>query len=450
MEKKKVVIAGGTGFVGRALCGQLEKKYSVTALSRSRKGDMGNTKVVPCDLFSLSQLEEVTVGASLAVYLVHSMQPTARLMQADFADIDLLLADNFARACKKNGVKQIVYLSGLIPEAEELSHHLESRLEVERLLGSHGVPVTSIRAGLIIGPGGSSFQILLNLVKRLPVMVLPEWTRSLTQPVALEDAVKAIEMVLEDKKSYNRHYDIGCAEPMTYAEMLERAAAALGRKLVTLTLPVNSYFLSKLWVRTFSGSSMALVSPLVESLKNDMTVARPILKNPVSFEKAITQAVTQSRKNSGAKSSPIRRQAFTGGNLVRSIQRFKLPAGRSARWASLRYAIWLSRSLKFLDVQFDRSSKVVVFSFAGLKMLELTLVDSRSDDERMVYRITDGLLLDKSGPQGRLEFRTVFNRSILMVAIHDFCPSLPWQVYTLTQAQVHLAVMNAFGRYLEK
>ena len=187
-RKPRVVIAGGTGFVGRRLAVRLRERFEVVVLSRreaDRERDDG-VVIRKCDLFSLLDVEQALAGADYAVYLVHSMVPTSRLTQANFADLDMVVADNFARACGDAGVKQIVYLGGLLPRGDAVSRHLRSRREVEVILASRGVPLTTIRAGLIVGAGGSSFEMLIRLVRRLPVMVCPKWTHTISQPVALK------------------------------------------------------------------------------------------------------------------------------------------------------------------------------------------------------------------------------------------------------------------------
>ena len=178
MSSMTIAVAGASGFIGQALCERLALTHTVVALSRAASPSAGGIERRRCDLFSLLDCERGLTGADVAVYLVHSMMPSARLTQASFADMDLILADNFARAAKRVGVKQIVYLGGVVPETGVLSPHLASRVEVERALAAHGVPVTTLRASLVIGPDGSSFRILQRLVERLPVMLLPRWTRS--------------------------------------------------------------------------------------------------------------------------------------------------------------------------------------------------------------------------------------------------------------------------------
>lgn len=154
-------------------------------------------------------MEQALRDVDVAIYLVHSMLPTARLTQSHFADLDLVMADNFARAARRAGVRHLVYLGGLIPQGEALSPHLASRLEVERTLASRGTPTTALRAGLIVGPDGSSLSILLNLVGRLPFMILPRWTGSDVQPVALRDVVRAVAHVLEEPGRWVGSFDVG-------------------------------------------------------------------------------------------------------------------------------------------------------------------------------------------------------------------------------------------------
>lgn len=183
------------------------------------------------DLFSLADAEDALAGADYAVYLVHSMMPSAKLTQAKFEDMDVILADNFAQAAKKNGVKQIIYLSGIMPaDTTQLSRHLKSRKEVEDILGAYGVPVTTVRAGLIVGPKGSSFPIVKKLVSRLPMMLLPKWTRQKTHPVALDDVMYALKGSIGNDRVSDKTFDIGGPEVMTYKEIMIDTAEVMGKK----------------------------------------------------------------------------------------------------------------------------------------------------------------------------------------------------------------------------
>ena len=198
-ESVRIAIAGGSGFAGKALAAELMRRgHSVRILARSvaDSGEGQQLETRQCDVFSLKQVENSLQGCSIAVYLIHSMMPNNRLTQGTFQDLDLIVADNFARACRKRGIDRIVYIGGIVP-AGELSQHLKSRLEVEQTLAAYGTPLVALRAGLVIGAGGSSYRILARLVKPLPVMVCPAWTRSRSNPVSLADATAALAACCE-------------------------------------------------------------------------------------------------------------------------------------------------------------------------------------------------------------------------------------------------------------
>ena len=164
--KQKIVLAGATGFIGRWIIEEFQNDYQIIALSRKKVKRNPNKKIIwrTVDLYSMSSTEKALEDADIAIYLVHSMQPSTRLNQGEFEDTDLLLADNFSRAAQKNKLKQIIYLGGILPkDNHEISSHLLSRYEVEMTLGARDTPLAAIRAGIIIGPGGSSFKIVTNL-----------------------------------------------------------------------------------------------------------------------------------------------------------------------------------------------------------------------------------------------------------------------------------------------
>ncbi len=236
---KTVVIAGGSGCVGSALARRLSAEWRVVILSRDPpEASDPKTQWRRCDLFSLLQCERVLKGADSAVYLVHSMLPSAHLTQGAFQDMDLVLADNFARAAARAKVRHIVYLGGLVPNEPQFSRHLKSRLEVSYVLGERGVPVTSLRSGIVIGTGSASFGILKALVRRLAVIPCPRWTLSRTQPVALEDAVELIRYCLAHPARSNRSFDISSPAALSYRDMMERIAGILGlrRRFVSVAL----------------------------------------------------------------------------------------------------------------------------------------------------------------------------------------------------------------------
>ena len=163
-------------------------------------------------------------GVDYALYLVHSMQPSTRLNQGNFEDTDLLLADNFSRAAETCKLKHIVYVGGILPKDDlNISKHLKSRFEVEQVLASRSTPLTAVRAGIIIGPGGSSFRIVKRLVQNLPIMACPKWTKSKNQPVDLRIALKTIEQIFGDEKFFNLPIEIGGSEIVTYMDILKKS-----------------------------------------------------------------------------------------------------------------------------------------------------------------------------------------------------------------------------------
>ena len=246
--KTVVAIAGATGFVGSHLIDRLAARAHVVALGRSRPASAApGVEWRTCDLFSSTSTHAALARVDVAFYLVHSMMPSSRLFQGDFHDTDLLLADNFVKACVHAGVKQIVYLGGLVPDAGYVSPHLTSRLEVEGVLQSSGIPTTCLRAGMVVGPGGSSFEILRALVRRLPWMILPKWTRSLGQAVYLDDVVSVLVASVTDPAFRGRTFDVVNGESLTYEDLLRQTATALGKKRYMLAVPIASTGFSKRW-----------------------------------------------------------------------------------------------------------------------------------------------------------------------------------------------------------
>ena len=455
-----IAIAGATGFVGRALCRDLARDHRVIALSRTA-AEIEGVETRACDLFVLGQVEAALSGADVAIYLVHSMLPSARLTQASFADLDLLLADDFARAAERAGVKRILYVGGLVPEDGPLSPHLASRKEVEETLGSRGAALAALRCGIIVGPGSSSLWILVNLVRRLPAMILPRWTESSSQPIALADLVGAVRIVLEEPERFTGAFDLGGPGRMSYREMLARTAGVLGRRRWLLGVPLFTSRLSRLWVSIFGSAPLALVTPLVESLRHEMRVAPNPLQDRIApaakgFETALADALDARGRPLPPPSSirlgaPARRLLHQA-RSVRSVQRLPLPPGRDARWAAEEYLRFLPRFMRpWIRVETDAAGGARFF-FAGTRLCLLALqLASGSERDRTELEIVGGTMLARAdGPRGRFELRQVLGDTALLAAIHDYRPALPWRLYQLTQARVHLAVMRGFARHLAR
>ena len=271
-----VAVIGASGFVGRNLISRLSKEHTTFALTRSRAADQPEgVEWRRTDLFSAQSTFAALKGIDTAIYLVHSMMPSSHLFQGHFHDTDLLLADNFARGCVANGVKQIIYLGGLRPEGY-VSPHLQSRLEVEEVYRATEIPVTVLRAGMIVGPGGSSFEILRTLVQRLPFMILPEWTERSTQAIFIDDIVEVIARAIENPEFKGQTFDVVNGETLNYKTLLKTMARTLGRKRMMVPLPISSVEFSKVWVQIFGNSSAELVSPLVDSLLCNLPQMQPV------------------------------------------------------------------------------------------------------------------------------------------------------------------------------
>jgi uncharacterized protein YbjT (DUF2867 family) len=449
----RIVVAGASGYVGMALIQQLLDRFPearITAIARRvRRSDDPRVEWRACDLFSLRSLEAaLPAQVDAAIYLVHSMGPTAHLDQGSFADYDLILADNFARAIGATGVRHVIYLGGLIPRTGNLSPHLRSRLEVEETFINHGLPLTVFRAGLILGESGSSFQILLKLVNRLPFMVCPRWTQTLTSPVDLPRVLWSIADACLQEPHIGRTYDLAGCLPLSYVDMMRGTAMKAGKKRRFVTVPFFTPTLSRLWVSLITRASRNLVYPLIESLEHPMTAraehAYPGLSLASSFADLLEGVPMRTVPGPGM----FRFQADSG--TVRSVQRLPLPEGADARWVLEQYLGWLPRHLSPL-INVRRDGQRVRFSVLAARpvLLEMDVSKSRSSTDRVLLYIVGGWLVSGAEP-GRLEFRITRDHRFVLAAIHNFRPALPWFLYTLTQARLHVMVMNAFARYLAK
>jgi len=448
----KIAIAGASGFVGRSLLKNLSPHHQIRALGRSKPSQTEtNNEWKATELFSATSTVEALKGIDVAIYLVHSMMPSSRLFQGNFHDTDLLLADNFAHACKVNGVKQIIYLGGLVPEGY-ISPHLQSRKEVEGVLQAAGIPVTVLRAGMVVGPGGSSFEILLSLVKKLPLMVLPKWTQSDTQAVFIDDVVQVIAASILNESFLNKTFDVVNGESLTYEEILKRTAKVLSLKRVMFPVPIASTGFSKLWVQIFGNSTYELVSPLIDSLLCDLPQLRPVpeiaaLIGYPSFEGMIEETL---KRDQGQKSVRPKRR-ITHQDSVRSIQR--LPSVPfSCHWIAMEYMHWLPTFLPAIlrvDVLNDNQRVEIFLTFLKKPLLVMDYVKESFHIDREKFHIVGGLLT-KTTHTGWLEFRQIDKKKYTLASIHEFVPRLPWIIYVFTQAPLHKLVMYLFGKHLKE
>ena len=447
---RKILIAGASGFIGHALIDYLlqDEENEIVGLSRSLKtSHHPRLTWKKCDLFSLKDISDAMVGCEAAYYLVHSMLPSASLSQGTFYDFDLIMADNFVRSAVTHKLKHIIYLGGMIPVNEELSWHLKSRLEVEETFRHSSVKTTVLRAGLIIGPHGSSFTILERLIKRLPVMICPAWTKTLSQPIALKDVVKALSRVLVEEKIQGQIYDMGGPEIITYQGLIQKVGEKIRKKSTLFTLNIIPLSLSRFWVSLVTGVPKKLVYPLVLSLRHQM-LAGPEHAWPypedlsTSLDEALSLSLVEGKDQTFKGYVPEEKD-------VRSIQRLVLPNRRNASWVALEYFNWLPTFFSTLiKVQLEGERCTFYLFDPKIKLLILQRSPERSTPDRQLLYIIGGLLSAQQ-KRGRLEFREVLDRKYVMAAIHEFRPALPWFIYRWTQAIIHLFVMKAFGEHLK-
>ena len=287
----KVLVAGSSGFVGRRLCPALEAAgHAVRAMTRRPESYHGAGEAVRGDVRDAGSLNAALAGCDGAYYLVHSLD------DADFEQRDAEAARIFAGAAAEAGLRRIIYLGGLGDDADDLSTHLRSRREVEKLLGSGGVPVTTLRAGIIVGHGGISWEITRQLVERLPIMVTPCWVQTRTQPIAVADVVRYLVGVLEVPEALARAFDIGGPDVLAYVDMMHRVAAIQGRSLLVVPVPLLSPQLSSLWLSLITDVNVQTGRSLIDSMINEMVVREDSIRRlipfePMDYDSAVLQAL---------------------------------------------------------------------------------------------------------------------------------------------------------------
>lgn len=274
-----VLVAGGTGFVGRRLVAALDDDgHDVRVMTRSPDKYNGPGKAVFGDVADAASLADALVDCTAAYYLVHSLD------SADFEERDAKAGRAFGTAAADVGVEQIVYLGGLGDDGDDLSAHLRSRREVETLLGEAGVPVTVLRAGIIVGHGGISWEITRQLVEHLPAMITPRWVRTKTQPIAVDDVVRYLVGVLGLAEATGKVFEIGGPEVLEYRTMLTRVAKIEGRRLPIVPVPLLTPGLSSRWLAFVTDVDTQAGRNLIDSMANEVIVRDDSIRTVVPFE----------------------------------------------------------------------------------------------------------------------------------------------------------------------
>lgn len=296
-----ILVTGASGFVGRRLVRELvQRGYRVRCLERRAGNQPAGVEQVRGDLLQPETLPRAFEGVSSAYYLVHSMGRGA----GDFAEQDRRAARSFVSAAEAAGVQRVIYLGGLGEAGDNLSHHLSSRLEVARILQSASFKTTFLRAAVIIGYGGASYEMVHSLVRRLPVMITPRWVSTRNQPIAVHDVIGYLAGCLEEPATAGQTFDIGGPEVLTYREMMERFARLEGRFLRIIPVPVLTPRLSAYWVGLVTPVKSAIAIALIEGLKNEVICRDNRIRELVpirltSFEEAIRTALQEQQQAGG-------------------------------------------------------------------------------------------------------------------------------------------------------
>jgi uncharacterized protein YbjT (DUF2867 family) len=303
MTGAEVLVTGASGFVGSHLCRALDRSgHRVRAMTRHPDRYAGAGRPIAGDVSRPVSLVAPLAGVRTAYYLVHSLD------SARFEQVDAAAARAFGGAAAEAGVERIIYLGGLGADDQRLSAHLRSRRAVERLLGEAGVPVTVLRAAVVIGHGGISWEITRQLAAHLPAMVTPRWVSTRTQPIALQDVVRYLVAVLQTPETTGRVYEIGGPEVLRYADMLQRAAKILhGRRLPILPVPLLTPRLSSAWLALVTDVNLATARTLVDSMTTevvvrDNSIQRLVPGQTIGYDEAVRQALAARRAALAAES----------------------------------------------------------------------------------------------------------------------------------------------------
>lgn len=304
MVKLKILLTGANGYIGTRLLQVLaEAGHNVVALVRSSRRIKilahlsSNVEVIEADLLEIDSLNSIPDDIEAAYYLVHSMGNQA----SGFSDFESRCAENFSTAIRKTEAKQIIYLSGLSHESE-LSEHMGSRQRVEEILRDSSIPLTTLRAGIVIGSGSASFEIVRDLVEKLPVMVAPRWVRSKCQPIAVADVLYYLENVLLNEHCLGQTFEIGGPDTLNYKDMILQLARSRNLKRWIIPVPVLTPYLSSLWLFFITSTNFSIARALVNSLKLDAVCHENRIKEILphtclSYEEAIQRAFEKIEQN---------------------------------------------------------------------------------------------------------------------------------------------------------
>jgi uncharacterized protein YbjT (DUF2867 family) len=322
----KILLTGVTGYIGKRLLPVLleaghEVVCCVRDIHRFNAGRYHSDKltVIKVDFLRTGGRSVIPVDIDIAFYLIHSMASASGM----FAELETLSAVNFKKWLEQTRVKQVIYLSGIVNE-KELSRHLSSRKNVENILPSQVYALTTLRAGIIVGSGSASFEIIRDLVEKMPVMIAPRWLGTKCQPIAIRNVVEYLSGVMMNEDTFNRSFDIGGPDVLTYKEMLLRFAHIRGLRRYIALMPVMTPRLSSYWLFFVTTVSYSLASQLVNSMKvevvcKDNNLEKMLGITPISYTRSIELAFDRIEQNQVLSSW---KDALTNRNLEQGLSRF--------------------------------------------------------------------------------------------------------------------------------
>ena len=294
----KILLTGATGYIGKRLLPILVAQgHEIICCVRDKnrfyapKEFLKNNTVIEVDFLKPETLTAIPEDIDAAYYLIHSMSASTN----DYSELERKSAENFVHRLNQTEVKQVIYLSGIVND-QSLSKHLSSRKKVEDVLNTGNFAMTTLRAGIIVGSGSASFEIIRDLINKLPIMITPKWLNTKCQPIAINDVLEFLSKSLLNPKTFNQNFDIGGPDILTYKEMLLGFAKAKKLKRWIYTVPIMTPKLSSYWLYFVTSTSYKLASALVSSMKvevicQDNRINDLLNVKPMTYELALSRAL---------------------------------------------------------------------------------------------------------------------------------------------------------------
>ncbi|RPD90745.1 SDR family oxidoreductase [Aureibaculum marinum] len=322
----KILITGTTGYIGKRLIPiLLELNHQLVCCVRDKDRipevvkNNENISLIEVDFLKENTLTNIPNDINVAYYLIHSMSSSA----TDFEKLEEKCAFNFRKYLEKTNIKQVVYLSGIVNDSN-LSKHLASRKRVETMLQSNKYALTTFRAGIIVGSGSASFEIIRDLVEKLPVMIVPKWVRTKSQYIAIRDVLSFLSRAIGKKELYNNSYDIFGPEILSYKQMMLQFSEVRKFKRYIYSVPVMTPKLSSYWLYFITATSYKLAISLVDSMKVEVigkpsNINKILDVNPISYKEAVAKAFIKIEQNSSVSSW---KDSFVSGRFNKKLSQY--------------------------------------------------------------------------------------------------------------------------------